>query len=270
MRFGPVALACALLVAPATISAQDAPDQNLALGQVVFARYDSAFLALELRARSDTTAYAWLLELARFKAQRVGWGVEQSGTIRAVTRVRRDAYLVVVPTDDPAYKRMGSIMETDSDASVRATRVKADTIAAEWAAIFLAFELSHIRDDLLGLLSENATQAEFAASSRRAYSAEYLAARVLAGPVLEQHLDSVLSALAPGSVKDLAAGLSPVLRQSFERFDAIVSPQRALTEREEQRRAGVYAVGLLLRFSELNQVADLEFGSALRCIGGCK
>ena len=61
-----------------------------------------------------------------------------------------------------------------------------------------------------------------------------------------------------------------MLQQSFSRFDALISTQKALTERETQRRAGVYAVSLLLRYAESRSVSDLDFAAALRCIGGCK
>lgn len=270
MRLCTAVLAGVLFSAPARLQSQDAVDANLALGRQVAARYDSAFSALVVSARQDTAAFGWLLELARLKAERIGWGVELNGSLRAVTTVRREAYFVVVPSDDPAYARMGSIMETDADASLRATRVKADTIAGAWAAIFLAFELSHMRDDLLGLLPDNATPAHFAASTRRAYSAEYQAVRAFGGRAAEQYLDSVLTAAAPESPKALAEGVRPLLQQSFSRFDALISTQKALTEREEQRRAGVYAVSLLLRYAETRSVSDLDFAAALRCIGGCK
>lgn len=270
MRLYTVVLVGVLVSAPTGLQAQNAADANLALGRQVAARYDSAFSALVIAARQDTAAFGWILELARLKAERVGWGVELNGSLRAVTTVRREAYLVVVPSDDPAYARMGSIMETDADASLRATRVKADTIAGAWAAVFLSFELSHIRDDILGLLPQDATPAQFAASSRRAYSAEYLAARALGGRATEQHLDSVLTTVAPESIKALAEGVRPILRRSFGGFDALLTTQRALTEREEQRRAGVYAVSLLLRYAETRAVSDQDFGAALRCIGGCQ
>ena len=265
-----LALVSALLLAPAGLLAQDGPDANLALGNRVAARYDSAFASLVSAARRDSTTFGWLLELARLKSERIGWAVENKGQLRAVTTTRRAAYLVVVPADDPAYVRMGSIMETDPDATLRATRVKADTIAGEWAAIFLAFELSHLRDDILGLLPQNAKPAQFAASSRRAYGAEYLAARALGGPAVEQHLDSVLKAVAPASARSLAEGMRPILQQSGDRFDALLAAQNALTEREEQRRAGVYAVSLLLRFADARAVSDSEFAAALRCVGGCR
>lgn len=270
MRLRLIALAAALLSAPTGLQSQDAADANLALGRQVAARYDSAFSALVTAARQDTAKYRWILELADFKAERIGWGVELNGSLRAVTTVRREAYLVVVPSDDPAYARMGSIMETDPGATLRATRVKADTIAGAWAAIFLAFELSHLRDDILGLLPEDATSAQFAASSRRAYGAEYLAALALGGGATEQFLDSVLTAVGPESLRSLAEGARAILRQSFDRFDAHIATQKALTEREEQRRAGVYAVSLLLRYAETRDVSDLEFAGALRCVGGCK
>lgn len=265
-----LAIALSLALSPLAASAQGDADASLALGRQVATRYDSAFASLVAKARRDTTVFGWLLTLDSLKAARVGWAVEQKGYLRAITTSRRDAYLVVVPPDDPAYARMGSVMETDDGATLRATRVKADTIGAEWAAIFLAFELSHIRDDLLGLLSSTAKPAQFAASSRRAYGAEYLAARAFGGPPLEAHLDSVLAALAPQSPRELAEALLPVLQQSFDRFDTLISAQRALTTREEQRRAGVYAAALLLRYSDAKRVSDLDFAEALRCIGGCR
>ena len=270
MRLLRLAIACVLVLAPLSGRAQAGADANLALGRQVAARYDSAFAALVAAAARDSATFGWLLELATFKSRRIGWAVEREGSLRAVTTARREAYLVVVPQDDPAYARMGSVMETDNGATIRATRVKADTIATAWSAVFLAFELSHIRDDLLGLLPPDAKPAQFAASSRRAYGAEYLAARVIGGPPLEAHLDSVLTALAPRSVRALAEGLRPELRRSFDRFDALVSTQRALSEREEQRRAGVYALSLVLRYSEQHEISDVDFAAALRCIGGCR
>jgi hypothetical protein len=269
MRLSIAALVGVLLLPPTDLQSQDAADPNLALGQHVAARYDSAFASLVAAASRDTSTFGWLLELASLKAERVGWAVENRGTLRAVTTTRREAYLVVVPADDPAYARMGSVMETDAGATLRATRVKADTIAGAWAAIFLAFELSHIRDDLLALLPRTAKPAQFATSSRRAYAAEYLAARALGGHALEHHLDSVLTAVAPESIQTLAEGMRPVLQQSFVRFDGLITSQKALTEREEQRRAGVYAVSLLLRYVETRAVSDLDFAAALRCMGGC-
>jgi hypothetical protein len=270
MRFPTLALAGALLLTASHIQAQQADTSGFASGQQVAARYDSAFAALVAVARTDTSAFGWLLELARLKAERVGWAYERNGELRAITTIRREAYLVVVPVGDPAYARMGSIMETDHGASVRATRVKADTMAGAWAAIFLAFELSHIRDDLLQLLFEDSKPALFAASSRRAYGAEYLAARALGGRAVEQHMDSVLTAVAPESPKALAEGIRPVIQKSFDRFDALISSQKALTEREEQRRAGVYAVALLLRYAETRGMNDSDFAAALRCVGGCR
>lgn len=269
-RLGTAALVGLLLCAPTRLHAQDGADANLALGQQVAARIDSAFASLVDSARRDTTTFAWFLELARLKSQRVGWAVENHGDLRAVTTVRREAYFVVVPTDDPAYARMGSVMETDRGASIRASRVKADTIAAAWMAVFLAFELSHMRDDLLNLLPQDSKDVQYAKSSRRAYQAEYLAARILGGSALEQYLDSVVSAAAPRSARSFAEGMIPILQQSFARLDAFVSSQKALTEREEQRRVGVFAAALLLRYAERHPVSDLDFATALRCIGGCQ
>lgn len=268
-RFG-ILLSASLLCAATSLTAQDAPSPELALGARVAARYDSAFAALIETASADTAAYGWLLDLARLKAERIGWAYEQNGQLLAITTRRREAFLVVVPADDPAYARMGSIMETDPGASVRATRVKEDMIAGPWAAIFLAFELSHIRDDVLGLLPETATPEQFAKATRRAYGAEYLAARATGGRPLVQHLDSVLAANVTKSAQELAEGLIPVLRQSFDRFDSLISPQKALTTREEQRRAGVYAAALLLRYAERRPLSDTEFASALQCLGGCR
>ena len=105
MRLFTAVLAGVLLSAPADLQSQDAVDANLALGRQVAARYDSAFSALVVSARQDTAAFGWLLELARLKAERIGWGVELNGSLRAVTTVRREAYFVVVPSDDPAYAR---------------------------------------------------------------------------------------------------------------------------------------------------------------------
>lgn len=270
MRFLLLALAGALLCVPERLESQGTAASALARNRKVAVRFDSAWTLLAEAARRDSSTFAWLLELDRLKEARIGWAFEQDGEILAITTSRRDAYLVVVPKSDPAYTRMGSVMETDGGASVRATRVKADSIAVAWAAVFLSYELSHIRDDLLGILPESAKPGQLAASSRRAYTAEYLALRALGGRALEQHFDSILTAVAPASVVSLAEGLLPVLRQSFGRFDALLTKQAALTEREEQRRAGVYAVALLLRYAESRGVSDEEFARAVRCIGGCR
>jgi hypothetical protein len=263
-------LALAILCAPASTSAQALSPERLAHGQRVAARYDSAFASLVAIAKRDSAAFAWLLDLSRFKAEHIGWGYESNGRLMAITPARRNAWLTIVPADDSAYARMGSLMESDFDASVRSTRVKADTISAEWSAVFLSFELSHLRDDVLNIMPENPKPSQFDASTRRAYSAEYLAARAFGGRAMEKHLDSVITAMAPQSSKDFAERLISVLQSSFNDFDALVSKHSALTEREEQRRGGVYAAALLLRYAEQHNVSDAAFAAALRCIGGCR
>jgi hypothetical protein len=148
--------------------------------------------------------------------------------------------------------------------------VKEDTIAVAWAAVFLAYELSHLRDEVLDLLPPEPKSLQLAASSRRAYGAELAALRALAGSALDAHLDSVIAASAPKTARAFAEGMVPVLQRGFDTFDALVSSQKALTRREEQRRAGVYAAALLLRFAELRFLSDEDFAAALRCMGGCR
>lgn len=263
------ALAGLLLLVPTGLLAQGA-EGPLAIGRTVAARYDSAFAVLVARAEQDSSRYRWLLELAQFKRERLGWGVESEGRVLAVTPARRDAWLVVVPATDPAYGRMGSILESDPGATVVSTRVKEDSIALAWAAVFLAFELSHLRDEVLDLLPPEPKSLQLAASSRRAYAAELAALRALAGPAMDAHLDSVITATGPKTAVEMAEGILPVLRSGFDTFDALVSSQKALTEREEQRRAGVYAAALLLRLAEQRFQSDEEFAAALRCMGGCR
>lgn len=270
MRLFTTTLAAAILAGPAILQAQLAPGPGLVTGRQVAARYDSAFASVVRSARRDTATFSWLLELAQFKAERVGWGFVDHGTIRAVTNIVREAYFLVVPYDDPAYQTMRSVMQSDPTASMYATLVTPDTISRPWAGVFLTFELSRMRDHVLGLMPQPPAPEHLAAATRRAYGAEYLALRAVGGRALDQHLDSVLVAANPQSLMALAQDLPPMVQKSFHSFDALISSQSALTEREESRRGGAYAVALLLRYAEQRRFRDADFAAAVQCIGGCR
>lgn len=232
--------------------------------------YDSAFAALVATIDSTDTELAPLLSLARFKALHVAWAVERQGAIYALVPSRARAWLVAVPREDPAFARMGSILERDGGASVPAVRIKTEFISSRWAAIFLTFELSGLADDVLDIMPAAPTDADHLAASLRAYELEYLATLAFGGAGYAVALDTLLSNARPATARQLAEQLPVLLRQHFPTLDSHFGGVDALTEREEQRRAGVFAMSLLLRFASRAQLTDEEIGAAMRCFGGCR
>ena len=93
-----------------------------------------------------------------------------------------------------------------------------------------------LADDVLGTLPSNPTEADHLGASLRAYELEYRASLV---------------------------------KVQFASLDGLISSTKALSKREAERRAGVFAMGLLLRFAAQRDLSDEEIGRAMRCFGGC-
>lgn len=248
-------------------TAQAAPE-DLKLGRVVRAHYERAWTNLESRIDTTDTQFHLLLALTEFKRQHVAWAVERNGRMFAVLPSRARAWLTVVPVDDSAHARMGSIMEADRGASLPSVRVKPDTIAPAWAAVFLSFELSFLADQVLELVPRDAGDEDMQAAIVRAYRMEYLAARATGGPAFVAHLDSIIAAVAPTDVVSFSSRILVPMRAQFDALDAHFGKQRALTRREEQRRLGALVVALLLRYDESNPTTNAVLWRAIQGIGG--
>lgn len=243
---------------------RDTPQHRLSV------HYDSAFAALVATIDSTDTELAPLLSLARFKALHVAWAVEREGAMYALVPSRARAWLVAVPREDPAFARMGSILERDDGATVPAVRIKTEFISPQWAAIFLTFELSGLADEILEVMPAEPKEEDYLAASLRAYELEYLATLASGGARYAVMLDTMLSNARATTARQLAERLPELLGQHFAALDGHFGGVQALTEREEQRRAGVFAMSLLLRFAARAQLTNEEIGAAMRCFGGCR
>lgn len=265
----PAVVALGLLNATAA-QAQTARADDLALARAVATRYDSAFAAMVARVDSADPQLGVLHSLAGFKSRHVAWAVEREGALFAIAPSQAAAWLVVVPENDPMFARMESILTPAHDATVPATRIKPDTIAAPWAAIFLSYALSHLADQVMEVLPADPSPSDLTRASLRAYGLEYRAAQAIGGRPFVAHLDSIVALERPDSAVALALRLPDVLRRDYDALNGYFGTQAALTDREEQRRAGVLAISVLFRYAGTRNVSDEELGRALHCFGGCR
>jgi hypothetical protein len=236
--------------------------------RAVGARYDSGFAKVVAAVDTADERLAPLRQFARFKKEHVGWAVQYGDTIVAMYPQGGSAWLVVVPPDHPALADLGSVLVPDPTATVPAVRVKPDLIAPVWAGIFLAYELSHLADAVL--LPADPTKSGFRKAEARAYGLEYMATVAVGGPAYVRRLDSLIAAVAPTSLHALASTIPSVLRGAYASLDSLFGDIAPVSNIEEQRRAGVFAVSMLFRFAEVNGRPLSELEAALQCLPDCR
>jgi hypothetical protein len=236
----------------------------------VRARYDSGFAKVVAAVDTANERLAPLRLLARFKNAHVGWAVQYGDTIVAMVPSPASAWLVVVPPDHPALSDLGSVLVPDKTATVPAVRVKPDLIAPTWAGVFLAYELSHVADAVMAVLPADPTESDFRKAQVRAYGLEYMATVAAGGPAYVRRLDSLIALVAPTSLHALASRTVSVLRGAYAGLDSLLGDIPPLSNIEEQRRAGVFAISMLFRFAEVNGRPDRELEAALHCLPACE
>lgn len=241
------------------------PPGTLASISETRAVYDSGFArianALPPGASRETSPLWPLWAIARFRLEAVGWAaLEGERYVSAHTGPHPRAWLVVVPTETPAYGRMRGPLQIDPTTDLIVAQIAPEHVTMPWAGVFLAHYLSLLADYALGATARGRSTSAFYVSEARAYQIELMAADLVSAGAFRRTLDSVLAQASVRTADDLFQQLNDLYAAALTATRTLVSAEPPRSHDEETLRNGFVLVALVTRYCELKGIEPTAAG----------
>ncbi len=207
-----------------------------------------------------------LWDVAHFRREHVGWAILQGEAYRAAQAVERPlAWLVVVPPESPAFRRMKGPIQLDPTTDILVVQVAPQFVSEAWAGILLVHYLSLLADYARAPAPSGSDDYDW--REWRAYQVELRAADALSRGGVRRAIDQVLTDVPVRTSDELFARLDTLYGRARLTAQTAVTVELPLTRDEATLRNGFILTSIIVRFAELRGLSDGEAAPLLQRLG---